>query len=1058
MVTGTQVVVGVDGHEAYAEFQRIMQAALRAGDSIETAFSKGAVAMQKVQTTGENTSRKLERQARNYEQQLLRQNALIQSGGQRNADYFEAEAKRRGLLTDAVRRQIDVMRQLEAQTKKTSAAGGMSDKQYAAAMRNLPAQMTDITVGLATGQSPFMVLMQQGGQLKDMFGGIVPAAKAVGGAVTGFVLNPITLAIGAVGGLAYAMYKGAEEAHAYNRALILSGNAAGTTADQMAILAGRVGDQTGSYGAAREAMMAMVESGKVAAVDMDRVGAAVVRMHQATGQSVQDLVKAYADIAKDPVKAVLSLNEKTGLLTTSIYMQARALKEQGREQDAIRLVQNAYAEETERMAKNASENIGLLEKAWFGVKEAATSAWESAKKIGAPETDVEKITRLSRWIQSEQEMAARAGRAPVSDLADWQEELRRAHARVTHEKLLAEEQQKRTKENVQGAEAAARLADQAHANASKQIKLEERLAEIERDRLAARKNATAEQKKQIDLQAAEARAQARKQFAPSFDLDAILRSQAIQESGGRQFDSKGRTIMGPQTRYGKAVGIAQVIPQFGPDYARMAGVDWNEQKLYSSAEYGMTLMRGGMQNYLKRYDNDIRKALAAYNWGPGNLNSAIRRHGDNWEASAPAETRNYISKILGRIGIDGQGDFKAGDPFKVSGFDAFMAQMTEAATQLRSQLAGATDANPAGKLNAFDKLAAAGGLAGWTPDQAKAASEAAQVNALLEEELQLKQQLAQAEQQRIQRAAEQSLSNIEANDETIRQLKLEMQFVGGTQLAMDALARAREQDAIAEKERQALAVGYPATANLLRREADQLREIAELRRQQREMPVSFDWTEGARSGLKVYLDDIKDANRQIEDVTVKAFNSATDALADFVATGKLDFSSLADSIVADLARIAIQQGITGPLAQMMGGWFGGGASAGPNIFMGNALGGVYNSPGLSAYSGQIVSKPTLFPFAKGTGLMGEAGPEAILPLKRGPGGYLGVRAESGGGVQVNIINQAGAQVTQSRRTGADGMEIIDVIVKQAVGEVAGQLASGTGQVGQAMRARSKMGM
>ena len=1046
MVTGTQVVVGVDGHEAYAEFQRIMQAALRAGDSIETAFSKGAVAMQKVQTTGENTSRKLERQARNYEQQLLRQNALIQSGGQRNADYFEAEAKRRGLLTDAVRRQIDVMRQLEAQTKKTSAAGGISAGQHAAAMRNLPAQMTDITVGLATGQSPFMVLMQQGGQLKDMFGGIVPAAKAVGGAVTGFVLNPITLAIGAVGGLAYAMYKGAEEAHAYNRALILSGNAAGTTADQMAILAGRVGDQTGSYGAAREAMMAMVESGKVAAVDMEHVGAAVVRMHQATGQSVEDLVKAYADIAKDPLKALLAINEKTGVFTSSVYLQARALKEQGKEQEAVRLVQNVYAEETERMAKEASENIGLLEKAWNGVKTAATSAWENAKKIGAPETDAEKVARLSRWIQSEQEMAARAGRAPVSDLSDWQEELRRANARMTHEKLLAELEAQRKNDNEQSAAASDRLANQAHANASKQVKLAERLAEIERDRLAALKTATEEQKKQINLDAAQARAQARKQFAPSFDLDAILRSQAIQESGfgrnrGHQFHpDTGKVVLGPQTRYGRAVGIAQVIPQFGPDYARMAGVDWNEQKLYSSAEYGMTLMRGGMQNYLKRYDNDIRKALAAYNWGPGNLNSAIRRHGDNWEANAPAETRNYISKILGRVGIDGQGDFKAGDPFKVSGFDAFMAQMTEAATQLRSQLAGTTDANPAGKLNAFDKLAAGGGLAGWTPDQAKAASEAAQVNALLEEELQLKQQLAQAEQQRIQRAAEQSLSNIEANDETIRQLKLEMQFVGGTQLAMDALTHAREQDAIAEKERQALAVGDPATANLLRREADQLREIAGLRRQQREMPVSLDWTEGARSGLKVYLDDIKDVNRQIEDTTVRAFESAADSLTDFVTKGKMDFSSLADSVISDIVRITMQQGITAPLAS----WFGG-------FLAPNALGGVYNSPGLSAYSGQIVSKPTLFPFAKGTGLMGEAGPEAILPLKRGPGGYLGVRSEGGGGVTVNVINQSGAHVETRERTDESGMPVIDVLLTQLDRRMAAGIRSGNSQSGQAMQ-------
>lgn len=62
----------------------------------------------------------------------------------------------------------------------------------------------------------------------------------------------------------------------------------------------------------------------------------------------------------------------------------------------------------------------------------------------------------------------------------------------------------------------------------------------------------------------------------------------------------------------------------------------------------------------------------------------------------------------------------------------------------------------------------------------------------------------------------------------------------------------------------------------------------------------------------------------------------------------------------------------------------------------NALGGVYSGPGISAYSGQVVNSPTLFPFAKGIGLMGEAGPEAIMPLKRGPDGRLGVQAAGGG--------------------------------------------------------------
>ena len=129
-----------------------------------------------------------------------------------------------------------------------------------------------------------------------------------------------------------------------------------------------------------------------------------------------------------------------------------------------------------------------------------------------------------------------------------------------------------------------------------------------------------------------------------------------------------------------------------------------------------------------------------------------------------------------------------------------------------------------------------------------------------------------------------------------------------------------------------------------------------------------------------------------------------DALVSFVTKGKADFRSLAQSILSDIARLTLRQTVMKPLAQFLssaiGSMFGGG---GVDIFHGNALGGVYNSPSLSAYSGQIVSSPTLFKFAKGgTGLMGEAGPEAILPLKRGPGGYLGVRADTGKGGDVYV--------------------------------------------------------
>lgn len=96
-------------------------------------------------------------------------------------------------------------------------------------MRNLPAQLTDISVGLASGQSPMLVLLQQGGQLKDMFGGIGPAAKALGSSLIGLV-NPYTLAAAGAGALLLAWKQGSDEAIAYNRSLILTGSYAGLTA------------------------------------------------------------------------------------------------------------------------------------------------------------------------------------------------------------------------------------------------------------------------------------------------------------------------------------------------------------------------------------------------------------------------------------------------------------------------------------------------------------------------------------------------------------------------------------------------------------------------------------------------------------------------------------------------------------------------------------------------------------------------------------------------------------------------------------------------------------
>jgi len=124
-------------------------------------------------------------------------------------------------------------------------------------------------------------------------------------------------------------------------------------------------------------------------------------------------------------------------------------------------------------------------------------------------------------------------------------------------------------------------------------------------------------------------------------------------------------------------------------------------------------------------------------------------------------------------------------------------------------------------------------------------------------------------------------------------------------------------------------------------------------------------------------------------------NASAQALVDFVVTGKASFGSFAQSVIADLAKMAIQQAITKPLFAFIGGFL-------PGAPVKSAKGNVFNSPGLSSFSGSVVSRPTLFPFASGIGLMGEAGAEAILPLKRGSDGKLGVSGGGGGAVTVSV--------------------------------------------------------
>jgi lambda family phage tail tape measure protein len=204
-------------------------------------------------------------------------------------------------------------------------------------------------------------------------------------------------------------------------------------------------------------------------------------------------------------------------------------------------------------------------------------------------------------------------------------------------------------------------------------------------------------------------------------------------------------------------------------------------------------------------------------------------------------------------------------------------------------------------------------------------------------------------------------------------------------------------------------------------------------------------------------------------------DSFSNPFADFITgaqTASEAFKSFANSVMQQIARMASQalaQQIFGSLfASSAKGYQG---AAGVNgsgsvadfyaMDSASAKGNVFSNGGLvsafakgGAFTNSVVSSPTLFKYGKGGsfGLMGEAGPEAIMPLKRGADGSLGVQASGGGGVTVNVINQNGSQVDVKQRQTGDGIQL-DVIVRQLEGAMADNIAHGTGPINEAFQGR-----
>jgi phage-related minor tail protein len=281
-----------------------------------------------------------------------------------------------------------------ATTKATAAQFKMNEQQKI----QLTYQTTDLFTQLASGQSPLIAIIQQGGQLKDAMGGVGNMFKAIGSLFT-----PMRLAIGgvtaAMGALAFAAYKGRDEFDKFNDTLTLTGNYAGISAHQFIQMSTQLAQATNmTVGSARDALSAVVGSGKFAEKSLSSVTQAVLQYAQIAGVDAATAADKLMSGLDGSASGAKSLNQQMNFLTLSQYKQIEALEKAGKQQDAAKIAADALNTQLARQRRE----LGTLESAWQTIKNTVSDFWDLLKSIGRPETTSQVIAGLDKQISAVQ--------------------------------------------------------------------------------------------------------------------------------------------------------------------------------------------------------------------------------------------------------------------------------------------------------------------------------------------------------------------------------------------------------------------------------------------------------------------------------------------------------------------------------------------------------------------------------------------------------------------------------------------------------------------------------
>jgi lambda family phage tail tape measure protein len=797
---------------------------------------------------------------------------------------------------------------------------GVSSAQTQAALRQLPAQFSDIFTSLAGGQNPLLVLIQQGGQIKDSFGGVGPTLDALGGklrsffglsdsaaSLTGSLKDigvgakaaadgadaageslggmaegantaaeasknakeaagalgltgaPVSVGLGlivgasvaaaaAVAALVVAYKQGSDEASAYTKALILTGNTAGTSADELASIAKSVSAVNGTVHEAAATLALLAASTKIPVDSFQLIATAAANMEDATGKAASDTVAEFSKIADDPVAAILKLNESMNFLTATTYSQIKSLQQQGETVQAATLATNTYAEAINSRSGKIADNLGLIEKAWKNLGDAAKIAWDTALGVGRKDPAGPDLGALQKEL------------AYKSSLLGTGYEDDTTKDRIAYLQKEIAVIQKRTE------------AEQASVRA-------------EGDMRQAQQQSVADQVK-LDKLRDETASQALKRSKELAEYQALVQRRQVE---AEKLGNKDLIVSAEQ----QAKDIAAIKDKYKDAKVSAPAVDLTG---FSNAENALKSLEATYQNSVRILDESLKYGLVTQEQYTLQKSALIDKEKTDVEAAYGAEITALEavrdkSTTTGaqRIGIDQKiADARQKQTDALKKLDADQDVLSK---QTKGRLEQEEAAYKAFAQTVSDSLALA------------------------------------------QRGLDQQLAGFGLGELARQQLQQDLQIREDYQRKLEQLTR-DYQKIVNPTEGQTS--NFERETQLLQSALDE-RLAKQQKYYQDEATLRSDWMNGASRAFANYIDETKDVAGQTEGLFSDALHGVEDAFVNAATTGKLSFKDLADSIIADLARIVAKAYIVTPILAALG--IGGDSATSSTGVIGSVFGG-----------------------------------------------------------------------------------------------------------------------